>query len=445
MRDPITANFWDYILDPVAFARDHLRLSPDPLQARILASAARRGMLCCTRQWGKSTIAAAKAAHQAFFQPNATVLVAAPVERQSAELVRKCADLLRPLGVPRRGDGQNRASLLLPNGSRIIGLPHQELNIRGFSAPSLIVIDEAAGVQDEIYHALVPMQATNDGALWLLSTPREKRGFFYDEWITPDNEWFKVRATAHDCPRISKAWLQRYARRLPKAVFEQEFLCVFRSSHNTLFSDEDLHRALQPLPAPAGMPVRVYIGLDLGQRADHAAIAVLYFHQVPLGRRNPTTWAMEYRNFLHLRQIHQIPLGTPYPEIARLIRDLLQHFEIEGRATLIVDAGGPGLPFIDFLRTQSLPAHLIKLNITSAGTPHLTNGLYHASRAQLLTNLSLLFENRSIVIPDDETLLTELRAIQSNFTSQADHDDLVMALALAAWQANRNWPLALAS
>jgi len=319
-----------HILNPVAFARDLLFLHPDPLQAEVLASNARRGILCCTRQWGKSTIAAAKAVHEAFHYANSTILVAGPTERQSAELVRKCAGMLRTLGVSKRGDGLNRVSLELPNGSRIVGLPHTETNIRGFSAPSLILIDEAAAVANDIYYALEPMQATNDGALWLLSTPREKRGFFYEEWITPANEWHKVRATALECPRIPRTWLDRRARRMPKALFDQEFLCVFHSSQRSLFQDEDLQAALLPVPT-LDRPVRVYLGLDLGQRADHSALAVLYLHQYFTGRIDPATRVREVRHTLQLKTITQVPLGTPYPDIANLVRHALQHYEVQGK------------------------------------------------------------------------------------------------------------------
>ncbi|MBL8216944.1 MAG: terminase family protein [Bryobacterales bacterium] len=307
------ADLRNYIIDPVAFTRDLLGLQPDPLQAEVLNSHARRGILCCTRQWGN--IAAAKAVHQAFLHPRNTIRVSGPCERQSALLVRKCADMLLTLGLPKRGDGHNRISLQLPNGSRIIGLPHTESNIRGFSAPSLILIDEAAVVHDSIYHALVPMQATNDGALWLLSTPREKRGFFYNEWIASDTDWHKIRATALDCPRISPAWLERRARRLPKAAFEQEFLCVFRSSQLSLFQDEDLQAALAP-PPTLDRPVRVYLGLDLGQRHDHSALAVLYLQQYYTGRIDPGTRVREVRHILQLKTIKQIPLETPYPGLS---------------------------------------------------------------------------------------------------------------------------------
>jgi hypothetical protein len=56
--------------------------------------------------------------------------------------MRKAAGMLARLEIPQCGDGRNKISLLLPNGSRIVGLPDAEAKIRGFSAPSMVVIDE---------------------------------------------------------------------------------------------------------------------------------------------------------------------------------------------------------------------------------------------------------------------------------------------------------------
>ena len=64
---------------------------------------------------------------------------------------------MQRLRIPLRGDGHHRASLRFPNGSRIVGLPGKEDTIRGYSEVSLLIIDEAARVTDEMYKALRPM------------------------------------------------------------------------------------------------------------------------------------------------------------------------------------------------------------------------------------------------------------------------------------------------
>jgi hypothetical protein len=82
-----------------------LGLEPDSEQARILQSKRRRGMLNCTKQWGKSTIAAAKTVHEAWSKAGSLSLVVSPSARQSGEFVRKAAGFARRLGVERKGDG----------------------------------------------------------------------------------------------------------------------------------------------------------------------------------------------------------------------------------------------------------------------------------------------------------------------------------------------------
>ncbi len=115
----------------VEFARTQLQFEPDERQAEVLASTARRGILNCTRQWGKSTVTAAKAIHRAYTQAESLVVVASPSERQSGEWMLKAERLLGTLGVRSKGDGVNRLSLTLPNGSRIVGLPGRDDKIRG--------------------------------------------------------------------------------------------------------------------------------------------------------------------------------------------------------------------------------------------------------------------------------------------------------------------------
>src|SRR5437868_130999 len=74
--------------DALEFARKRLGMEPFEKQAEFLRSEAKRGILNCSRQWGKSTMAAAKAVHRAYTRPKSLVLVASPTYRQSGEFVR---------------------------------------------------------------------------------------------------------------------------------------------------------------------------------------------------------------------------------------------------------------------------------------------------------------------------------------------------------------------
>lgn len=227
------------LTDPVAFARTRLGLDPDPLQCEVLRSTARRGLLNCTRQWGKTTVTAAKAVHRAFTQPGSQIVVASPGLRQSGHWMRTAAEMLNHLGIAKKGDGYNRLSLLLPNGSRIVGLPDAEDKIRGFSGLSMLVIDEAARVSEAMYVSVLPMLITTDGDLWMISTPWGKKGFFYEEWEHGGDDWTRIRVPATECPRIKPGALEAQRRRLTIDAFRQEFLCEFVGGGMSPF-DRDL-------------------------------------------------------------------------------------------------------------------------------------------------------------------------------------------------------------
>ena len=82
--------------------------------------------------------------------------------------------------------------------SRIVGLPQVETNIRGFSNVSLLLIDEASRVPDNVYRALRPVLSASDGDLWLMSTPNGKRGFFWDAWARGGDDRQRVEAPANE-------------------------------------------------------------------------------------------------------------------------------------------------------------------------------------------------------------------------------------------------------
>ncbi len=229
--------------DAAEWVRKTLGFEPDAIQRRVLNSTMRRGILNCSRQWGKSTTVAAKAVHQACTKAGSTTIVVSPTGRQSGEFVRKAAAFLRKMDVRRRGDGDNGISLVLSNESRIVGLPAKEATIRGFSAVSLLLIDEASRVSDEVYMAIRPMVAMSGGALWMMSTPFGKRGFFYDTWAGREAGWERVKVTAEDCPRIPREFLEHERATMGERWFRQEYMCEFVDVTSTLF-DRDLVESL---------------------------------------------------------------------------------------------------------------------------------------------------------------------------------------------------------
>ena len=228
-------------LDPALFAR-HAGFTPDAIQAEFLRSTARRGVVCCSRQWGKSTVGALKAVHHALLNPGALIIIVSPALRQSREFIAKGASFLRTQ--PPGAANCNQYAIYFGNGSRILALPSLEANIRGYSAVSMIFLDEAARIHDDLYEGVFPTLGVSNGSMWLLSTPFGQRGFFYHEWTRGGDHWHRISARADQCERIPKAFLDEQRNRRSERWFRQEYMCEFSSGEQILFPSDVLKNLL---------------------------------------------------------------------------------------------------------------------------------------------------------------------------------------------------------
>src|SRR6516165_3948378 len=228
--------------DPVRILTD-AGMEPDSWQENVLRSDASRRLLLASRQAGKSSVAAALALQTALLRPRSPVLLLSPSLRQSGELYRKIVDLFGALGRPMGVSAESALRLELSNGSRVVSLPGDEKNIRGFSGVALLIIDEAARVEDALYCSVRPMLAVSQGRLVALSTPFGKRGWFHDEWHG-DGDWQRVKITAEQCPRIAPEFLAEERRALGERWFNQEYRCEFSECLDAVFSWADIQAAL---------------------------------------------------------------------------------------------------------------------------------------------------------------------------------------------------------
>ena len=231
-------------LDPVAFARERLGFVPDPWQACVLRSNSHRVALCCSRQAGKTTVTAVLALHTMIFRPRSLVLLFSKAQRQSSELLAKIAAYIASMEGAPRITKEAATELRVANGSRVLSLPGDGDSIRGFSAPDLIVEDEAAFVSDELYSAFLPMlAASRNGRLVLMSTPNGRRGHFFKVWSEGGEHWQRESVTAEQVQRITPSFLDEMRTELGPARFAQEFLCKFVEANEQLFSDAAISAA----------------------------------------------------------------------------------------------------------------------------------------------------------------------------------------------------------
>ena len=216
-------------------------LTLDPWQRDILESDAPRVLMNVTRQGGKSTVAAVLAVHSALTE-GGLVLVLSPTPRQSQETFRKCLDVYGAAGATVEPEAETKLTLELANGGRIVSLPGKEQTIRGYSGVRLLLIDEAARVEDALYYSVRPMLAVSGGRIVTLSTPFGRRGWWATAWHA-DERWLRVHITAEQCPRISPAFLAEEERTLGWWWFHQEYFGAFLDAQTAAFRSEDVDRA----------------------------------------------------------------------------------------------------------------------------------------------------------------------------------------------------------
>jgi Terminase large subunit, T4likevirus-type, N-terminal len=224
-------------------------LEPDGWQQDVLRSEAPRIVMNAARQSGKSTIAAIIALHRALREKGSLILILAPAQRQARETFGKVTTFYQRLGHPVPAESYRKMGLGLMNGSRVEALPGTEKTVRGFSAVDLLVLDEAARVDDDLYFGIRPMLAVSGGRLIMMSTPWGRRGFFHQEW-TEGIGWERYRIPASECARIPEAFLAEERRTLGRWLYEQEYECIFGENIDAVFRHEDIRAAITDDFAP---------------------------------------------------------------------------------------------------------------------------------------------------------------------------------------------------
>jgi hypothetical protein len=446
--------------DPATFAAEQLGLEIHADQAPVFDTKIRRGIVNCCRQWGKSTSVAARAVHHAIYNADSLTLIVTPSASQSREFLRKAKAFARKLKIQPKGDGDNACSLLFPNGSRLVGLPANKDTSRGFSRVSLLLIDEASRVHDEIFHAIAPSTAAHpDPTIWLMSTPNGRQGFFYRTWIDDASGYTRISVPATQCPRIKKEYLDQQRRSLPIRDFRQEYMCEFHDPNDAVFSLGLLKKCFiadPPIPFPSFLDpffhaaadaylnhlrgeAHYFIGLDPGQVNDYTAIAIVERLQTRTGGK-PDSYKIQYT----LRHVERIPLHTKYNGIVDLFRANTQSPLLKNKCTVIVDATGAGQPIFEMMKNNVQYCALYSINITGGSTENQNNRTTNVPKTSLIASLQLAIESAELKIPRAlphlPLLVNEMRGFKARIRNtgslslnaeHGEHDDLLMATALA--------------
>lgn len=212
-----------------------------------------------------------------------------PTFRLSRKLFDKLRLSLSP--IIRRTNGQI-LEIEFKNGSTLMFFSAEQAEaLRGFTVTGLLVIDEAAFINDNIYYEYVlPWTRVKSAPTIIVSTPKFRRGFFYDLY---DNG-LRDEAGCHtfDWVRdynlpLSEADL-KLKPTIPHKKWLSEFEGKFIDMEGSVFSKfEDLILIVEPHPDSYKF---LHIGIDLaaGSKGDYTVISCFNENseQTHLYRRN---------------------------------------------------------------------------------------------------------------------------------------------------------------
>lgn len=393
----------------------------DPWQQEVLNT---EGNLCLRagRQVGKSTIIGLKAAKFALENPKKTIMVISKTERQAELLFAKILmniNELKKSEIKKGKDRPTKHKIQLKNNSIIYCLPTGEtgFGIMGYTI-DLLIADEAAWIPEEVWMSVTPALAITRGAIWLLSTPYLKEGYFYNAFQDPSFTSFHT--TSEDCPRKDQAFLDHKKATLTKAQYAQMYLGEFLDEFLRFFPESLIQGHCIGKPRNPIQERDYYIGCDVGRIEDPFTFEIVEKTEQDL--------------LIHC--FHNSVQNRPLTENAKEIINLNKKWDFRKE---YIDSGGMGIGVCDILREDDDNKRKV-VEINNASRPYdKEDHKKKILKEDLYNNLKSLMEQNKIILLDDEEVKDSLRSITADFNDKGrmiitgNNTHAVEGLIRAAW------------
>jgi hypothetical protein len=390
---------------------------PHTGQREFLESPAKIRVLACGRRWGKTDACAAQTIIGLSQSHPTKHLIIAPTLEQSRLLFLRVLWFVERLA--ERGVEWARSfkcrhtpypSLRVGEHQVSARSGHIGRSLRGDEATN-IVVDEAAYLPEEVVtEVAMPMLATTDGCLSMISTPNGLNHFwrFYQMGTRGEHGVWSRSGPSSESPHVSSSFLEVQRQLISDRAYRVEYECEFLESSSTVFSTEAVQQCLTTR-LPVWEDAVVCAGVDWARYEDYTAVAVL-------------SGSRDGASLVELRRISRMSWSGQVEAIAEILNKY-------SGVRVLCDATGVGDPIVEMLRSRLPNASVDPAVFT------------WSFKADLIDNLAWLFENRSLRIQPDPELLRELQHYEARQrpsgksslgARQGFHDDLVTALALAA-------------
>jgi len=374
----------------------------DPWQEEVIAT---KGNICLRsgRQVGKSTVIGLKAAKFALENPKKLIMVISKTERQAGLLFAKILMNIHELDKKQIKSGKDRPTkhiINLRNGAVIHCLPAGDtgFGIMGFTI-DLLIADEAAFIPEEVWNSIIPALAVTRGAIWLLSTPFVKQGYYYD--CFHDNTFTSFHTSSEDCPRKDEIFLEGKRKNLTKSQYAQMYLGEFVDEFKQFFSDELIKKCCT-LPQNISNTIsfsggEYFLGVDIAR----------------MGEDDSTFEIVDRSNkqlLIHVKS--EVTSKTLTTDTTRKIIELdkIYHFK-----RIFLDSGGVGAGVLDqLLEIDNIKRRVEGINNSQRSIDN-EEGRRKIIKEDLYDNLLKLMERNMIKLLDDDEVKASLKGVQFEY------------------------------
>lgn len=397
-----------YRNDPVRFVREVLGAEPDPWQAEFLnaiAAGKRRISVRSGHGVGKSTGTSWAAIWHQFTRFPQKTVITAPTSAQLydalfAEMIgwiRRMPEPLQAL-VSVKAD---RIELIAAPTESFISLrtsrQEQPEALQGVHSEHVMLIaDEASGVPEAVFEAASGSMSGHNAVTILLGNPTRSSGYFYDTHTRLAGEWFTMRVSCIDSPRVSAEYVREQAIRFGEEsnAYRVRVLGEFPLADDDTVIPMHLIESAQYRDVALTPGVRPIWGLDVARfGSDRTALCKRYGNVVP----EPIEW---WRGLDTMQTVGRLK--------AAYDAQPLEHRPVE----ILVDVIGLGAGVVDRARELHLPVRGINVSEAPA-----LGDKYVNQRAELWYKAREWLERRDCKLPDDAVLKAELATVRYAFTS----------------------------
>lgn len=373
-------------------------------------------LLCSGRQVGKSTIVSIKAGKAACTNKDFSVLIISATERQAEELFNKTLfyiqDNFKHL-IKRGKDKPTKHVIKLTNGSIIRCLPTglSGMGIRGFTI-NLLIADEAAFINEEVWAAVTPMLLTTGGDVWLLSTPHGRAGYFYERYQDPSFKVFHVNSEEVITNRkITPTWtpalkekilehLDREKKTMSERQYAQEYLGQFVDDLRQFFTDDLIKSVMKLKRRSFIVEAKYYLGVDIARMGDDE---ITYEILMKINDR-----------FEHIESI--VKKKQRLNETTKDILELDKRYKF---INIFMDDGGIGVGVFDYLlENPQTKNKIVALNNRARPLDPEERHKKKILKEDLYNNLLMLMQHGKIQLLDDDEIFQSLKSVQYEYITK---------------------------